>query len=73
MGFLGEMYGTGVGVPQNNETARVWLEKAVAKKSAIGYTGLGALYYHGQGVERDLTKAFKVPPLPSKQTNSSSQ
>lgn len=60
MAFLGSMYASGVGVAQNNETAREWLEKSAARGSASGQNGLGLLYLHGQGVQRDYTKAVEL-------------
>ena len=60
MAFLGSMYASGVGVAQNNATAKEWLEKSAARGSAVGLNGLGLLYLHGQGVHRDYQKAFEV-------------
>ena len=54
------MYSTGAGVDQNNATAYDLLKKSAEKKSPIGYAGLGSLYYHGQGVERNYDLARKV-------------
>ncbi|GAA8995502.1 hypothetical protein Taitung15_00990 [Helicobacter pylori] len=36
--------------------AKEYFEKACGLNSGRGCNGLGALYYNGQGVEKDLTK-----------------
>lgn len=60
MAYLGEMYGSGRGVEQNNDTARSYYEKAARKKNPHAQSGLGMLYLHGQGVKPNPTKAFEL-------------
>ncbi len=53
-------YAMGRGVKQSNSTARDYYEKAAAKNSLAGMTGLASLYLNGQGIAKDYAAALKV-------------
>jgi TPR repeat protein len=54
---LGNMYGTGQGVPQNYAQAALWYRKASEQGDAQSQFSLGYLYEQGQGVAQDYTQA----------------
>ncbi|PIK58743.1 hypothetical protein BSL78_04315 [Apostichopus japonicus] len=73
---LGQLnYQGGRGIEQNHQrafeyftqaaetgdaTAQAFLGKAADQHNPIGQSGLGMLYLHGRGIEKDLTKAFQL-------------
>lgn len=55
---LGLMYAKGDGVPQDNQLAQQWWQKAAAKGSAKAQFNMGLLYFDGSlGVKQDSTQA----------------
>ena len=64
MGWLGELYRLGLGVPVDFAKALSWYDKSASRKSWIGVHGLGILHLNGQGVEIDYAKALSVCPIP---------
>ncbi|XP_028928454.1 protein sel-1 homolog 2 isoform X12 [Ornithorhynchus anatinus] len=60
MAFLGMMYLEGnAAAPQNNATAFKYFSMAANKGNAIGFYGLGLLYFHGKGIPVNYVEAFK--------------
>src|SRR5262249_50324135 len=57
MAYLGLLYHTGFGVPQDYAKAREWFEKADDKGDASAQNIVGVLYANGQGVAQDYDKA----------------
>lgn len=57
---LGHMYANGVGVDQNNETARQYFQAAADAGNPSGQFGLGYMHLTGQAVEQDHKTAFKL-------------
>ena len=55
--FLGILYQTGVGVPQDYTEAAKWYEQAAIQGDVHAQALLGMLYYEGQGVSQDYGKA----------------
>ena len=51
------MYGQGLGVRQDYQKAREWLEKAAAQGDDLAQTYLGLMYEHGLGVRKNLATA----------------
>lgn len=58
-GFIGARYLGGQGVPQDFEQARVWFLRGIEFGDYLSYNSLGFMYYHGIGVEKDLTKGVE--------------
>ncbi|KAK3987744.1 hypothetical protein QBC44DRAFT_330838 [Cladorrhinum sp. PSN332] len=56
-GFLGRMYMRGEGVEQNFDRAKFWFERGAFLKDAQSQHGLGLLFLHGYGVQRDVAVA----------------
>jgi len=57
MVYLGVLYASGAGLPQNYTLARKLFEKAVAMDNPAAMNNLGQLYENGQGVAQDYGKA----------------
>lgn len=57
---LGHMYANGVGVDQNNDTARQYFQAAANAGNPSGQFGLGYMHLTGQSVEQDHGTAFKL-------------
>src|SRR5438105_2888305 len=57
--YLGFMYETGRGVPQNYTDAAMWYRRAAEQGDSLAQYSLGLLYDHGQGVPRDIVEANK--------------
>lgn len=55
---IGLLFYHGLGVKQNFETAKVWLEKAISLKDIPALCSLGILYLNGEGVTKDVSRAF---------------
>lgn len=54
------MYANGVGVDQNNDTAKQYFQAAADAGNPSGQFGLGYMYLTGQTVEQDHRTAFKL-------------
>ena len=57
--YLGFMFETGRGVPQNYTEAAMWYRRAAEQGDSLAQYSLGLLYDHGQGVPRDTVEASK--------------
>ena len=60
MAHLGHMYANGVGVVENNETARQYFQAAAEAGNPSGQFGLGYMHLTGHGLEQDYKAAFKL-------------
>jgi uncharacterized protein len=56
--FLGRMYESGKGVPQNFSEARKWYRRAADQGHAGAQYYLGGMYYSGEGGPRDYAQAY---------------
>jgi uncharacterized protein len=56
---LGEAYENGSGVPQNDEEAAKWYQKAAKQGNAAAQLGLGVLLWTGRGVSPDKAEAVE--------------
>lgn len=57
--YLGYMFETGHGVPQNYTEAAMWYRRAAEQGDSLAQYCLGLLYDRGQGVPRDIVEASK--------------
>jgi TPR repeat protein len=57
--WLGFMFQTGRGVPQNYTEAAMWYRRAAEQGDGLAQYSLGLLYDKGQGVPRDVVEASK--------------
>jgi hypothetical protein len=57
--YLGFMFETGRGVPQNYTEAAMWYRRAAEQGDSLAQHSLGMLYDKGQGVPRDIVEASK--------------
>jgi uncharacterized protein len=57
--YLGFMYETGRGVPQNYTDAAMWYRRAAEQGDSLAQYSLGQLYDRGQGVPQDIVEAGK--------------
>lgn len=57
--YLGYMFETGRGVPQNYTEAAMWYRRAAEQGDSLAQYSLGLLYDRGQGVPRDIIEASK--------------
>ena len=57
--YLGFMFETGRGVPQNYTEAAMWYRRAAEQGDGLAQYSLGLLYDRGQGVPRDIVEANK--------------
>jgi TPR repeat protein len=57
--YLGFMFETGRGVPQNDTEAAMWYRRAADQGESLAQYSLGLLYDKGQGVPRDIVEASK--------------
>jgi uncharacterized protein len=57
--YLGFMYETGRGVPQNYTEAAMWYRRAAEQGDSLAQYSLGLLYDRGFGVPRDIVEAAK--------------
>jgi TPR repeat protein len=57
--WLGFMFQTGRGVPQNYIEAAMWYRRAAEQGDSLAQYSLGLLYDKGQGVPRDVIEASK--------------
>lgn len=58
--YLGNMYYTGRGVPQDMPSAVSWFKKAAKIGHPAACNNLGSCYEAGLGVERDIPKAIEM-------------
>ena len=57
--FLGYAYGTGNGVPRDDNEAVTWFRKAADQSNAEAQGNLGVMYqYSGNGVPKDYLQAY---------------
>jgi len=57
--WLGFLFETGRGVPQNYTEAAAWYRRAAEQGDGVAQYSLGLLYDKGQGVPRDIVEAGK--------------
>ena len=57
--YLGNMYATGRGVPENDAEAVKWYGKAAAQGHASAQFSLGLMYFNGEGVTENDAEAAK--------------
>jgi TPR repeat protein len=57
--FIGTMYAEGKGVPQNDETAFAWFQRAANNGNAVAQYNVGASYSAGAGVKKSDADAAK--------------
>src|ERR1700753_2901007 len=57
--WLGYMFQTGRGVPQNYTEAAMWYRRAAEQGDSLAQYSLGLLYDKGQGVPRDVIESSK--------------
>ena len=57
--YLGFMYVTGTGIPQDRAEAAKWFRKAANQGNAIAQFNLGLMYNKGEGVSQDHAEAVK--------------
>jgi hypothetical protein len=57
--YLGFMYDTGLGVPQDYEVAVRWYHKAANQGQALAQSNLGVMYYKGLSVTQDYAEAVR--------------
>ncbi|MBR0937996.1 tetratricopeptide repeat protein [Bradyrhizobium jicamae] len=57
--YLGYLFQTGRGVPQNLTEAAMWYRRAAEQGDSLAQYSLGLLYDRGQGVPRDIVEAGK--------------
>jgi TPR repeat protein len=57
--YLGFMFETGRGVPQNYTEAAMWYRRAAEQGDSLAQYSLGLLYDKGQGVPQDIVEASK--------------
>jgi hypothetical protein len=57
--YLGFMFETGRGVPQNYTEAAIWYRRAAEQGDSLAQYALGLLYDKGHGVPRDIVEASK--------------
>jgi TPR repeat protein len=57
--YLGFMFETGRGVPQNYTEAAMWYRRAAEQGDSLAQYSLGLLYDRGLGVPRDVVEANK--------------
>ena len=57
--YLGHMFETGRGVPQNYTEAAMWYRRAAEQGDSLAQYSLGLLYDRGQGVPQDIVEASK--------------
>ena len=57
--YLGFLFETGRGVPQNYTEAAMWYRRAAEQGDSLAQYSLGLLYDRGQGVPRNIVEASK--------------
>jgi TPR repeat protein len=57
--YLGFLFETGRGVPQNYTEAAMWYRRAAEQGDGLAQYSLGLLYDRGQGVPQDIIEASK--------------
>jgi TPR repeat protein len=57
--YLGFMFETGRGVPQNYTEAAMWYRRSAEQGDSLAQYSLGLLYDRGQGVPQDIVEANK--------------
>lgn len=59
-GYLGRMFLRGEGTEQSFDKARIWFQRGLTTSDALSQYGLGLIYLHGYGVERNVTRAAEL-------------
>ncbi len=57
--YLGFLFETGRGLPQNYTEAAMWYRRAAEQGDSLAQYSLGLLYDRGQGAPRDIVEASK--------------
>src|SRR3954468_6673018 len=57
--YLGFMFETGRGLPQNYTEAAIWYRRAAEQGDSLAQYSLGLLYDRGHGVPQDIVEASK--------------
>ena len=57
--YLGAVYASGAGRPQDSAKAVKWYRKSAEQGDARAQTSLGSIYFHGEGVPKDDVEAVK--------------
>jgi TPR repeat protein len=57
--YLGFMFETGRGVPQNYTESAMWYRRAAEQGDSLAQYSIGMLYDRGQGVPRNIVEASK--------------
>jgi uncharacterized protein len=57
--YLGYLFETGRGVPQNYTEAAMWYRRAAEQGDSLAQYSLGLLYDRGKGVPQDIVEASK--------------
>jgi TPR repeat protein len=70
---LGVTYQNGQGVPQDNQQALAWFNKAAEQGHAPAQFNLGVMYQHGQGVPQDNQQAVAWYRKAAEQGNAEAQ
>jgi TPR repeat protein len=70
---LGNMYGRGQGVPQDDAEAVKWYRLAAEQGNALAQFNLGIMYRRGQGVPQDYAEAVKWNRLAAEQGDAEAQ
>ena len=71
--YLGYIYASGIGVPQDYVEAARWYRKAAEQGDAGAQFSLGNIYYRGQGVPQDYAEAARWVRKAADQGNASGQ
>ena len=71
--YLGVLYNTGRGVPQDYAEAVRWFRKAAAQGNARAQNYLGLLYRKGEGVPQDYSEAVEWYRRAAEQGNAKAQ
>ena len=71
--FLGNMYETGQGVPQDYAEAVRWYRLTAEQGVAMGQYNLGFMYRQGQGVPQDYAEAIRWYRLAADQGDANAQ
>ena len=66
---LGRAYETGKGVPQNDDRAFIWYQKAAEQGLAKAQVQVGIMYRNGQGIEKNLIESLKWYRLAARQNS----
>jgi len=71
--YLGYMYSSGKGVPQNYNESVLWYRRSAEQENASAQNNLGFMYQNGYGVPQDYKEAVKYYQLSADQNNAIAQ